>query len=70
MYGNTQRYRENPIEFPITQKALRADDANLREDVVCRKRPRSARECVLHIFFKNHRLMIKIFNNVNGQLAQ
>ena len=29
----------------ITQKALRADDAHSREDVVCRKRPRSAREC-------------------------
>ncbi len=29
----------------ITQKALRADDVHSREDAVCRKRPRSAREC-------------------------
>ena len=35
----------------IIQKALRADDAHSREDVVCRKRPRSARECALHILF-------------------
>lgn len=26
-----------------------ANDAHLHEDVVCRKRPRSARECVKHI---------------------
>ena len=42
----------------ITQKALRADDAHSREDVVCRKRPRSARECALHILFLHRQLQI------------
>ena len=46
----------------ITQKALRADDAHSREDVVCRKRPRSARECAKHILIykrKGAKTMIK-----------
>ena len=46
----------------ITQKALRADDAHSREDVVCRKRPRSARECAKHILIykrKGVKTMIK-----------
>ena len=42
----------------ITQKALRADDAHSRKDVVCRKRPRSARECALHILFLHRQLQI------------
>ena len=43
----------NCVAFPVKQKALRVD-AHSREEEICRKRPRSARECAkAHSFSKN-----------------
>ena len=43
------------MELPVKQKALRANDAHSHEEALCRKRPRSARECALaHSFFIIH----------------
>ena len=42
----------NCVAFPIKQKALRVD-ARSREEEICRKRPRSARECAkAHSFLR------------------
>ena len=38
----TRKFRWNSL---VHKKALRANDAHSRDEEVCRKRPRSAREC-------------------------